>query len=374
MPVYKRKIKNKLHYYAKVYYTNSLGEHLQEQSPYFKSAQEAKEAEIQITNKVKHVERKKINFNEAFQEYIVYQKEKVKQSTWNHYGPLYEHIKPLIGKIDIAKLTVQQYKKFKDDLPAKMSLSRKNRAHRFVKTLIQYTNTMYGITSTVPERVGGFVDPNAEKKEMQFYTYPEFLKFINELKGDPVYWSFYKTLYFQGLRMGEANGLQWKDIDFKKNTMHIKHTVNTKIKGKKYVLTTPKTRGSNRKLPLEKEVTEALKMLYSKYSAMQNFNDSWFVFGGIYPLSDTTMALKKNKAAKSAGLKIIRIHDFRHSCASYYIHLGAQPILISKLLGHSKLSITLDTYSHMYPTDLEKLIVDSEKFKINFSDELAMNF
>lgn len=73
----------------------------------------------------------------------------------------------------------------------------------------------------------------------------------------------------------------------------------------------------------------------------------------------------KNSACKTQKLKQIRIHDFRHSCANYYINLGAQPILISKLLGHSNISIKLDAYSHLYPNKIEEIMILSDKFKKN---------
>ena len=59
--------------------------------------------------------------------------------------------------------------------------------------------------------------------------------------------------------------------------------------------------------------------------------------------------------AKKANLKHIRIHDFRHSCASLLINQNMPITLVSKYLGHSKVSITLDTYSHMYKSDLNTL-------------------
>lgn len=56
------------------------------------------------------------------------------------------------------------------------------------------------------------------------------------------------------------------------------------------------------------------------------------------------------------GLKVIRIHDFRHSCASLLINNGANVTLVAKYLGHSKIDETLNTYSHMYQNRLENIV------------------
>ena len=79
------------------------------------------------------------------------------------------------------------------------------------------------------------------------------------------------------------------------------------------------------------------------------------MFGDIYPLRETTIQIKKNKYCDLAGLKRIRIHDFRHSCASFLINNGASIVLVSKYLGHSKISMTLDTYTHFYKNQLEDI-------------------
>ena len=356
MPVNKRKRNNKTYYYARVSYTDSQGRHLQRQSAYFLTKQEALEAEMVIRNEVKFTDKFSLTFDQAYSEYLTDHKKKVKQQTWRKSDELYAHIKPLLGSKNIAKLNVKQYKDFLSNLNPSLSIQRKNRIHRFVKSIIKYSNRMYGIDSVIPDRVGGFSDPNAPKKEMHFFTEEEFLIFIKQFEEDIIFKTLFKILYYQGTRIGEANSLSWNDIDFSKNTIHICHTVNTKIKGVKWVLSTPKTKGSDRVIPISGKVLSDLKDLKSWYSRMDQFDDSWFVFGGIRPLSDTTITNKKNEAIKNADLHFIRIHDFRHSCASYYIHKGAQPILLAKLLGHSKVSITLDTYSHLYPDELEKIM------------------
>ena len=74
------------------------------------------------------------------------------------------------------------------------------------------------------------------------------------------------------------------------------------------------------------------------------------------PFKETTIQNHKNKACSIAGVKQIRIHDFRHSCASLLINKGASIALVSKYLGHSNISITLNTYTHMYQSELKNMV------------------
>ena len=68
------------------------------------------------------------------------------------------------------------------------------------------------------------------------------------------------------------------------------------------------------------------------------------------------MRMRKNKISEDSGLRAIRLHDFRHSCASLLISKGASVTLVARYLGHSKIEETLNTYSHMFESDLNNLI------------------
>lgn len=97
-----------------------------------------------------------------------------------------------------------------------------------------------------------------------------------------------------------------------------------------------------------------LKEYYKKYVG---FNDSWYIFGGLIPLSRTTIGRKRDEYCKKAQVKRIRIHDFRHSHATLLVSNGLPITAISERLGHSETSMTLNIYSHAVPED-EKKITD----------------
>lgn len=351
MPVYKKNSK----WYGAVSYKSLDGKYKKAQTKYYPTKREAQEAEIVLRNKLKTTEKHSISFKDAYDEYRIEQKEKVKPQTLKKTDELFVYLEPLY-KTKVEKLNAEQYKVFKEDLKKKeIGTTRKNRVHRLVCAICDYCERTYGISNPVPRKIGGFKETEI-KKEMNFFTLDEFEKFIS-VEDDIVYKTLFSLLFYNGLRIGEATALTWED--YKDGKIRINKTLVTKIKGVDPFVSSPKTPSSNRTLPVNSKVKALLDELKAYYSKFPHFDEQWYVFGGFKPLSHTSIAERKNQNCIKAKVKKIRIHDFRHSCASYYIkHKNAPIILISKLLGHSKISITLDTYSHMYPNELDELMKD----------------
>ena len=87
-----------------------------------------------------------------------------------------------------------------------------------------------------------------------------------------------------------------------------------------------------------------------------NFNNDFFVCPDCRPIADSTLYLYRSNIADKAGLKRIKIHDFRHSSASLLINNEANVTLVAKYLGHTKIEETLNTYSHMFSTALDSVV------------------
>ena len=86
------------------------------------------------------------------------------------------------------------------------------------------------------------------------------------------------------------------------------------------------------------------------------FNDDFFVVSDVKPIADSNIYLRRTKLANLAGLKVIRIHDFRHSCASLLINNGANVTLVAKYLGHTKIEETLNTYTLLFNSALNEVV------------------
>lgn len=104
---------------------------------------------------------------------------------------------------------------------------------------------------------------------------------------------------------------------------------------------------------------EDLKKYYDEIPEFKSFNDDFFIFGndkGLTPLAYKQAQRRKGEIAQKAGIKEIRVHDFRHSCASYLVNNEAPVTMVSKYLEHSNSSETLNTYSHLFNTTSSEVI------------------
>ena len=196
------------------------------------------------------------------------------------------------------------------------------------------------------------------KKEMEFWTPEEFNAF-RKCADDPTYRMFFTTLYVTGCRRGEAEALSWDDIDLKKSTVKISKSLTRKSPKAPWELTTPKNASSNRTVPLPPSLCQMLKE-YKKQQA-EDCPDAKFVFGGERPLASRTTDRYFADVCKNAGVKKIRLHDLRHSCASLLISKGVSIVAVSRQLGHSNIEQTLNTYSHLMPDDHKKIVSELEE-------------
>ena len=289
-----------------------------------------------------------MTFFELTTKYFEYQKPRLKDQS---YYDLTQKVKSKILSFfgnkkmrDITPLTVLEWQ-------ATMS----EYSYRYQKDIFTHLVSFYNFASKyydIPNIMDKVDRPrNLEgKKEMLFWTPEEFKQFISVVDR-PDYKALYTFLYLSGCRRGEALALGWQDVDFDKCTVRISRNVAYKVgkNGKPYQITTPKNIGSNRIIYLPRTYFEVL----TKYRAWQldNTTDQTFIFGGADPLPPTSIERILTTCAKKANVKRIRIHDFRHSCASYLIHKGVTIVGVSHHLGHSSTKQTLDTYAHLLPAD-----------------------
>jgi integrase len=162
-----------------------------------------------------------------------------------------------------------------------------------------------------------------------------------------------------GLRRGELLGLKWQDIDFSKAELKIQRSLsyihNPATGHYEFVEGKPKTATSCRVISLPQFVIDALLLHREGQLFRQSHSYQWqhkdLVFctehGGY--INPGNLWVEFKELLKNAGLPQIRFHDLRHSAASIWLALGINPKIIQELLGHSNISITLDTYSHILP-------------------------
>jgi integrase len=158
------------------------------------------------------------------------------------------------------------------------------------------------------------------------------------------------------MRQGELLGLKWEDVDLNAGTVQVRRTLTLAKGGPR--LTEPKTKSSRRPIRLTSGALEALERHRERQEAEHaaagvKWKDSW---GLVFRTRRGTPIRRDNLHDKywkpllrRAGLPDTRFHDLRRTCATLLLTKGVHPKIVSEMLGHSSIAITLDTYSHVMP-------------------------
>lgn len=340
-----------------VYYKGLDGINKKYRSKKFMTKKEAQEAERQFVLTLdQSINHRDMTFKDLYLAFYEYQSDKVRETTIKTYRDRIKYLE-LFDKIKLRELNINHFELWKKEInKLPLATSYKNDLFKFVKAILNFGTRWYDFNfAPVYNKMTNFTNPNELKKEMKFFTIDEFQKFIS-VEDDIVLKPLFETLYYMGLRKGELRGLQWKDIDFYNKMMKIHKQIPSIYSMNNYRLSPLKTQNSNRDLPINDLLINDLKKLYNCQKEYKNFSQEWFVFGNETPIPKDAIRIRKNKNCKLAGVKQIRVHDFRHSCASFLINYGASITLVAKYLGHTKIDETLNTYSHMYQNKLEDIV------------------
>ena len=182
------------------------------------------------------------------------------------------------------------------------------------------------------------------------------LQAVEAAKGDRLE-ALYILAVTTGLRQGELLGLKWDDIDLEVGTLQVRRTLTTAKGGP--ILSAPKTKSTRRTVRLSQTALEALRSHLERQLGedIDRAGDLWRENGLIFasesgsPLSRQHITARRFKPLlKRAGLPEIRFHDLRHTCATLLLSKNVNPKVVSEMLGHASIAITLDTYSHVLPT------------------------
>lgn len=234
---------------------------------------------------------------------------------------------------------------------AKTVINEHNILHRALKYAVRI--------DLIPANPADKVDrPKGEKYIADYYKADELQKLFEATK-DSKYGLLIQMTAFYGLRRGEVLGLRWDAIDFEANTISIHHILTeTRVKGKKKIKgeERAKTKSSIRTLPLVTDFREKLLELKAQQEINKKvcgecYNKDYIGYIFVDPIGNIihpdTITRQFKEIVKAAGLREIRFHDLRHSCASLLLSKGAALKEIQDWLGHSDISTTANIYAHL---------------------------
>lgn len=329
---------------AKFYYTDWTGEKKQKKKEGFKTKREGQEFEKDFINKYENSPN--ITFENLIKNYIEDSKTRLKPSTMQtKINVINKHILPYFKNLKLTDIDTLKTRNWQNTI-IKYNLSEtyKRTINNYLSAVMTYAVKYYGMNYNPIKKCGSIGSSKTEK--MKFWTIQEFNKFIKEFKNNKQLTVIYKTLFYSGMRIGELLALQTNDFNYEEKTVSITKSY-IKIKGEE-IIQKPKTKKSNRKInipkELIKEIEEYTKLIYKIENNQRIFN-----------ISKPYINEQMDKGIKKAGIKRIRLHDLRHSHASLLIEMGVQPLIISERLGHEDIKITLSTYAHLYPNKQEEI-------------------
>lgn len=295
----------------------------------------------------------------------------VENSTFTSYRQIANyHVKRYFTEhpIKLVDVTPAHIQDFYNELMDKYHLSANTviHQHAIIRKCLEYAFTMNIIPNNPADKVQ---KPKVEQFIASYFTQTELNTLFEKSKGDPLEVVILVSAFY-GLRRSEVLGLKWDSFDFDNLTFTIKHTVTiTNTEGNNRTLECKdktKTKSSYRSLPLLEDIAEKLLELKEKQEAFKKafgntYNKNYLEYVFVNPqgrlIRPDYVSEHFSLLLEKIGMKHIRFHDLRHSCASLLLAKGIPMKAIQEWLGHSNFSTTANLYAH--------LDVNSKKASVN---------
>jgi integrase len=301
----------------------------------------------------------------------------LKDYAWPNLAPRtaegYEHIIrrhliPALGNIPLTQLKPENLQRYYSEKLAsgrcdgKGALSPRTVRHHHVTLHDALENAVkWGLLSRNP--ADGVSPPRCQRPEWHTLSEDDIHTLLDAAQKTP-YFALFHTALYSGMRRSELLALRWSDIDLLLCQVYVTRTLH-QLRDGSIVFRAPKTAKGRRMIALSPSAVSVLREHREKQEAMRAMlgsplKDDGLVFSDLEgkPLLPNTVTHAWIKLVRRIGLKGIRLHDARHSHASLMLKAGIHPKIVQERLGHSSVTITLDTYSHVAP-GLQKAAAES---------------
>lgn len=337
MPAYKDSKKGT--WYAKFRYTDWQGNRKETTKRGFSTKREAKEYEEEYRRKVQGTS--DMTLGSLYEIYIADRKQNVKNSTVESINYLARnHILPYLGKLPLSQITPNTVRKWQNKInTTQLAPSTIKLINRRISAILTFAVKYYNLPRN-PMQVTG--TQGTYERRIDMWTKEEFTKFIDSV-DNPIDKTLFLTLYYTGMRIGEALALTRSNIDLESAQIKINKTIahNGEI-------TEPKTKASIRTIRIPQHIANEIKHLMD----VMPYDDDF-----VFPVKYITLLARYKRYIAKAGVRNLTIHCLRHAHVSNLIAHGVPITAISKRVGHASPKTTLAIYAHA-EEDSEKQIAD----------------
>lgn len=284
-----------------------------------------------------------------------------KPSTVVQYRGSFEHrIKDSLGRKPLHGLTTAQVQHWIDEL-VEGDLSPKSIVDTasIVKGAFKDAVRLGLMAQNVAQ---GVRLPRVTRTPPKVWTFEDVAAVHRHVADDPLWSAVYRLAIGTGMRPGELLALQWQDLDLAAGTVRVRRTMTRNLDGKHVIGSTTKT-SKHRSIALSGSVVEALRGWRRVQTPLRVAAAQWP--GGDQVLTDRAGVPLTNSRwsdhhagiIAAAGVTTITLHGLRHTAATLMLERGVHPKIVSEILGHASIQITLDLYSHV-SVDLQRGAVD----------------
>jgi integrase len=277
---------------------------------------------------------------------------KVRPKTYRSYKQTVEqHLIPDLGKHKLQKMTSQHVQSY---ITRKLQSGLSTRTVQYHMEVLRNALNRAVKWQLLTRNVVTLVDlPRPQDKQFHWFTPQEARQFLDAVQGDRLE-ALYTVAVSLGLRQGEILGLRWQDVDLESGILEVRNQLQ-RLEGS-LTLVPLKTDRSRRTVPLPRFAVDTLRkhrvLQQTEQLAARNWsNDLDLVFTTPLgtPIDARNLVRQFERHLKTAGLPRIRFHDLRHTAANLLHAQGVEPRTIMQTLGHSQISLTMNTYSRVIP-------------------------
>jgi integrase len=288
-----------------------------------------------------------------FEQHLIKIEPTLHPNTHRRYSQIvHDHINPIIGSRRLQNLNPSHIQKLYS-IKLKSGLS-PGTVHYIHKVLSRALTIAVG-QGYIEHNPAKFVSkPQKVRREMKTFSNVEVRILLREINGSRLEALYYLAVT-TGLRQAEILGLKWPDLDKEKGTIRVQRQLQRVI-GKGLTFTKPKTASSRRLVVLGPTTLEKLIEHKDRQDFERiGFGKAWqtldlmFIKPNGSPIGSRCIIRDFKSIIQKAVLPDIRFHDLRHTAATLMLQCDVHPKVVQEMLGHSSITITLDTYSHVLP-------------------------